>query len=171
MAMAPPPPPGPRTDQAAEPAPTEIERKYLLSALPERALGLTPAVLRQGYLPGERLIERIRCITLPDSTRWVRTVKLGAGLVRIEVEEDATPALGEALWALTTGKRVEKVRYAIPEGDLVWEIDAFTDRQLFLAEVELPHADHAVRIPDWLHPHVVREVTDEREFTNWSLAR
>jgi hypothetical protein len=36
---------------AASP-PMEIERKWLLSALPPRVRGLSPALLRQGYLPG-----------------------------------------------------------------------------------------------------------------------
>ena len=151
--------------------PREIERKWLLSALPPRVLGLMPSTLHQGYLPGDTLVERIRGITSGDRTVWIRTVKLGRGISRIEVEEPATAALGEALFALTRGKRVAKLRYAVTDGALTWEIDEFTDRALVLAEVELPREDTVVELPVWLAPYVVREVTNEREFTNWQLAR
>ncbi len=151
--------------------PMEFERKWLLSALPPRVRGLKPSMLRQGYLPGESLVERIRSITLAGKTTWIRTVKLGRGLARIEVEEAATPALGKALFALTKGKRVEKKRYAVADGELTWEIDDFTDRTLVLAEVEFPNAETTAEFPAWLAPYVVRDVTDETAFTNWKLAR
>ena len=151
--------------------PMEIERKWLLSALPPRVRGLTPDLLRQGYLAGETLVERIRSVSHRDAVQWIRTVKLGRGMARIEVEEETTDALGEALFALTNGRRVEKRRYAVRDDDLTWEIDDFTDRALVLAECELTHQDARVELPVWLAPYVVREVTGESEFTNWKLAR
>ncbi len=151
--------------------PTEIERKWLLTALPPQVRSVQPAEFQQGYLPGEALVERIRRETRGGETRWMRTVKLGRGLTRIEVEEEATAELGAALFALTTGRRVTKRRYAIPDRALTWEIDEFTDRDLVLAELELPSEDTAFTIPAWLTPFVVREVTGDREFTNWQLAR
>ena len=151
--------------------PMEIERKWLLSALPPRVRGLTPALLRQGYLAGETLVERIRSVSHRGTVRWIRTVKLGRGMSRIEVEEETTHALGEALFALTDGRRVEKRRYAVHEDELTWEIDDFTDRALVLAECELTHPDVRIELPLWLAPFVVREVTGETEFTNWKLAR
>ena len=151
--------------------PMEYERKWLLSALPPGVRGFSPALLRQGYLPGEVLVERIRQVTEGRTSRWFRTVKLGKGLARIEVEEETTAALGRALFALTKGRRVSKRRYAVPEGGLVWEIDEFTDRELFLLEVELPDATTTVELPGWLAQWVVKEVTDESSFTNWKLAR
>lgn len=151
--------------------PTEIERKWLLSALPPQTLRVQPADLWQGYLPGEALVERIRQETSDGTTRWMRTVKLGRGISRIEVEEETTPELGQALFALTAGRRVTKRRYAIPDGALTWEIDEFTDRELVLAELELPSEDTEIHIPAWLAPWVVREVTGDSEFTNWQLAR
>jgi CYTH domain-containing protein len=164
--------PTPPDTPAPPPAlPIEIERKWLLTALPPRASREVPAVLRQGYLPGETLIERIRATTRDGATSWVRTVKLGRGIARIEVEEPASPELGEALFALTGGRRVSKRRYTVSEGPWHWEIDEFADRPLVLAELELPDAETIVTLPDWLAPYVVREVTDESGFTNWQLAR
>jgi len=151
--------------------PLEIERKWLLSALPPQAVAAPVTDLAQGYLPGEALVERIRRRSNAGSVEWIRTVKLGRGIARIEVEEVAAPALGEALFALTEGRRVHKRRYTVADGARHWEIDAFTDRVLVLAELELDHADAVVEFPPWLAPYVLREVTDDRAFTNWQLAR
>ncbi|MDZ7632795.1 MAG: CHAD domain-containing protein [Gemmatimonadaceae bacterium] len=151
--------------------PMEYERKWLLSALPPRVLDTTPALLRQGYLPGDALVERIRSITRQRRTEWIRTVKLGRGMARIEVEERTTAALGRALYALTRGRRVTKRRFDVPDGELTWEIDDFTDRDLVLAEIEFAEGEGDVQVPAWLAPWIVREVTDDVDFTNWKLAR
>ena len=100
-----------------------------------------------------------------------RTVKHGRGVTRVELEERCTRALYRALWPLTDGRRVRKRRYEVPSGALTWEVDAFQDRELFVAEVELPAEDTEVVIPDWLMPYLVREVTGEDEFVNRNLAR
>lgn len=155
----------------ASPAGVEIERKYLLSGLPESCHAVEPLELDQGYVPGERLIERIRRIRSAGHERYVRTVKSGRGLTRIEIEEDCDRATFETLWALTEGKRVQKKRYRVESGGFVWEIDAFTDRELFLAEVELDDAETEVVIPEWLAPHLVRDVTSEDTYVNANLAK
>lgn len=152
-------------------APVEIERKYLLSGLPPKCREVEPATIDQGYLPGTKLIERVRRTRTSQGETHRRTVKLGAGVRRIEVEEECAPELFEALWALTVGRRVRKRRYRVAEGERVWEIDAFDDRDLTLAEIELASEDEEVAIPEWLAPHVVREVTDEPEYVNANLAK
>ncbi len=148
----------------------EIERKYLLRAVPARATAAPVADIEQGYLPGTRLIERVRRIRAGCTTRYYRTVKLGAGVERIQVEEETSREVFDVLWTLTAGKRIRKRRYTVatPGGD--WEIDDFLDRQLVLAEIELTRADSPVEIPDWLAPVVEREVTEEKGFTNYELA-
>ena len=150
----------------------EIERKYLLRKLP--ALDGLDAELRQieqGYLPGDRLAERVRRVKTPSGTQWYRTVKLGAGVSRIEVEEETTERIFRALWRLTRGRRVRKRRYAVRDGERVWEIDHFRDRRLVLAEVELPAEDTPVAVPEWLRAVLVREVTGDPAYVNLNLAR
>jgi CYTH domain-containing protein len=97
-------------------------------------------------------------------------VKVGTGLVRAEYEEEIAPGEFERLWPLTAGARVRKRRYRVPDGELVWEIDEFLDRELWLAEIELPSADTEVEVPEWLAPYVVRDVTGEPEYSNLRLA-
>ncbi len=149
----------------------EIERKYLLSGLPPRSKTGAVAEIRQGYLPGRRLVERLRHVRDDSGDRWVRTVKGGIGLTRLEVEEETTEPVFTRMWPLTRGRRLTKRRYTISDGGHTWEIDEFTDRDLVLAEVELPDPDAPVEIPAWLARHVVREVTGEREYANVTLAR
>jgi CYTH domain-containing protein len=149
----------------------EIERKYLLTGLPAEVRGADAAEIEQGYLPGERLTERLRHLRENGSERWVRTVKMGSGVVRTEVEEPTTKEIFAAMWPLTEGRRVRKRRYAVVDGPLTWQIDEFLDRNLVLAEVELPSETVTVEPPAWLAPLVVREVTTEPEYTNVNLAR
>lgn len=150
----------------------EIERKYLLRALPERAATAPSVEIDQGYLPGARINERIRRAVGPEGARYYRTVKAGSGLSRIEIEEDTTALFFETVWPLTRGVRVQKRRYTIWEGRDEWVVDEFLDREgLFLAEIELEHVDQRVSVPEWLAVVLIREVTNERDYTNHALAR
>lgn len=150
----------------------EIERKYLLRALPERVRSAPSLELDQGYIPGDRIRERIRRSKSSDGTKFYRTLKSGSGVQRTEVEDETTLEFFEAVWPLTRGARVSKRRYLVPDRDVVWEIDEFLDRSgLWLAEVELDHVDRNVVIPDWLAPVVDRDVTDDPAYTNRALAR
>jgi CYTH domain-containing protein len=90
---------------------------------------------------------------------------------RLELEEETSRELFERIWPLTAGRRLVKRRYRVRADELTWEIDQFLDRDLVLAEVELPAADTPVEPPAWLSPYLVREVTDEAEYTNLRLAR
>ena len=148
----------------------EIERKYLLSGVPPEAAAVEPLEIEQGWLPGERLVERLRRLRWNGSEAWYRTVKSGTGLERVELEEATPPEVFEGLWPLTEGRRVRKRRYRVPAGELTWEIDEFLERELVLAEVELPAADLAVEPPEWLRPYVVREVTGDPQYENRHLA-
>jgi adenylate cyclase len=127
--------------------------------------------IAQGYLPGERLQERVRRVRgAGEPARYYRTVKLGSGLSRTEVEEEADAATFRRLWPLTQGRRIRKLRFKVPDGDLTWEIDRFRGRRLFLAEIELPSEEYEVRIPEWLRDAIDRDVTGEDEYVNVNLA-
>jgi CHAD domain-containing protein/CYTH domain-containing protein len=148
----------------------EHERKYLLSALPPRASEEPGIEIAQGWVPGAQLRERVRRVRGPDGERYFRAIKRGAGAARLEVEEETTRAVFDGLWPLTEGRRVSKVRHRIEDGALVWEVDAFTDRELFVAEVELPAATTAVALPEWLRPFVERDVTEDPAYKNETIA-
>lgn len=163
----------------------EIERTYLLDALPALPGTAERWRLEQGYLPERKASAgetadhspegRLRRITAPDGrTRLEHTIKRGSGLVRSEEHLAITPERFEQLWPLTRGRRLAKTRYRVPCDDgnerRVWEIDDFDDLELVLAEVELPEANAAAPIPGWLSPHIIREITNEKQYRNYELA-
>jgi CHAD domain-containing protein/CYTH domain-containing protein len=150
----------------------EIERKYLLTDMPPLPADAIRTDIAQGYLPGDRLRERVRRVRRRgEPARYYRTVKVGSGISRVELEEECDQATFRRLWSLTKGRRVRKLRFRVAAGDLTWEIDRFRDRKLVLAEIELPSEDHEVPLPDWLAEHVVRDVTGEDEYVNANLAK
>lgn len=151
---------------------TEIERKFLLTRLPAVVAEAPSVEIEQGHLPGETVIERIRRVRYADGgDKWFRTIKSGNGVKRVELEEEADATFGRAMWRLTTN-RLRKRRYSIRQADdFTWEIDDFLDRNLVLAEIELPTADTTFDIPAWLTEVLDREVTDDPEYSNARLAR
>jgi CHAD domain-containing protein/CYTH domain-containing protein len=149
----------------------EIERKYLLRSLPKDAPPATVVSIDQGYMPGEKLVERVRRERVDGRAIYYRTVKVGEGLTRTELEEETTRPVFEALWPLTKGQRIRKRRHRIESDGHCWEIDEFLGRRLFLAEVELDDPSESVALPDWLEPVVTRDVTDDEAYGNRKLAR
>ena len=154
----------------------EIERKYLLRFLPDEARDGRRLDIDQGYVPGDELHERIRRVSVRHASgrtdvHFYRTVKLGEGVARTEIEEETTEAIFGVLWPLTRGRRLRKRRFEVEADGRTWEIDEFKNRDLVLAEIELDSEDDDVRFPEWLEPAVQREVTTEPEFQNINLAR
>jgi adenylate cyclase len=145
--------------------PREIERKFLLRDEAWRA-GASGKPYRQGYLSTE-----------PDRTVRVRvagdlaflTVKgRSQGASRAEYEYPLPRAdAEEMLDHLCLRPLIEKTRYRVPYGGLVWEIDEFSgdNAGLVVAEVELEAEDQPVALPPW----VGREVTGDPRYANASL--
>jgi CYTH domain-containing protein len=162
---------GERLSARRRAGPLEIERKFLLSDLPPHARDAVPLEIDQGWMAGQMVSERVRRTRAPGSETYSRTIKLGEGVVRSEYEEPMTPEVFQSLWPLTASRRISKRRYPVPDGDRIWEIDEFLDRELVLAEVELENEGEEVVPPEWLKPYVVRDVTGEPEYVNLNLAK
>ena len=150
----------------------EIERVWLLSAMPAIPRGAERWMIEQGYLDAASGTEgRVRSITHPDGRReFVHTLKSGEGLVREESERPLAAEDFDRLWPATLGRRIRKVRHRVREGALVWEVDEFLDWPLAMAEVELPDASAEVTHPAWLRAVLGREVTSDPRYRNSALA-
>ena len=149
-------------------APLEIERKFLLDALPDLPPGATAYRMEQGYFPDA---VRLRRSVAPDgSIECTHTLKKGTGLVRQEIERTIAEQEFDDLWPRTEGRRLRKTRHRITEAGFTWEIDEYDDIDLVLAEVELPTPDTEAPPPPWLIPHIIREVTDDPDYQNYRLA-
>ena len=145
----------------------EIERKFLVRVLPENLKTYGSVVIQQGYLAAtERGEVRLRRC---GADCYV-TLKSGQGLKRGEEEVGLDEDQFSVLWPLTAGKRVEKIRYIIPLGALVIELDLFHDglEGSYLAENEFPWVSEAERFtpPDWLG----KDVTQDESYKNKNLA-
>lgn len=145
----------------------EIERKFLVQAAP--TLNEAERVeIEQGYIvatPGDAEVRLRR-----QGEQLLLTAKRGAGLVREEVEIELERAQFEALWPLTDGMRLSKVRYLLRTGDREIELDVYEGELdgLSVAEVEFPSEAQAESFqpPGWLGP----EITGDERYANRALA-
>lgn len=149
----------------------EIERKYVLAGLPERLKGAEYLILAQGWIPGRRIHERVRKVRSGGGERYYRTLKLGSGMTRTEIEEPMPRTLWRKLWPLTEDLRIRKRRYEVREDTHLWQVDEFLDFDLVLAEVELSDIDEDVNPPGWLAPWIEADVTGVTDYENLTLAR
>jgi CYTH domain-containing protein len=147
----------------------EIERKFLVATAPEAEVLGAGAQLRQGYLALDGDVEvRVR---LAGAAAWL-TIKAGSGLARTEVELPLAPSDAEVLWAITAGRRVEKVRHAVAIAEEVTaEVDRYQGDLDGLCTVEVEFADqqqaHAFVPPPWFG----RELTGDPGWSNAALAQ
>ncbi len=147
----------------------EIERKFLLSQMPDIPLQSTVSV-RQGYITESEDSVEVRLRQKGD--RFFMTVKKGQGLVREEGEISITPEDFNRLWPMTRGRQVEKTRSKSDLGNgLVAEIDVFSGdlEGLMLCEVEFKDPDQAEQFtPPWWFG---TDVTQDSRYKNKSLAQ
>jgi|TARA_B110000116_G_scaffold238515_1_gene225397 adenylate cyclase len=147
----------------------EIERKFLVNMdlLPDLPVGIA---IKQGYLPSSNnTVTRVRlkgeCAFLT-----IKGENNATGTSRLEFEYAIPLADAEQLIAeLCVVPTVEKVRYEIPLGSHVFELDIFNgDNQgLLVAEVELTAEDETFERPEWL----ALEVTGDARYYNSSLVK
>ena len=146
----------------------EIERKFLVGRTPPGLDRYPHEAIRQGYLALDPDGTEVRVRQKGDL--FFQTIKRGGGLRRIEVEILLARAQFEALWPLTEGRRVEKVRYDIAYEDRVIELDVYSGALsgLLTAEVEFSslEAAAAFRAPPWLGD----DITGDPRYKNVNLA-
>jgi CYTH domain-containing protein len=147
----------------------EIERKFVLPGPPPGLDRHPSQPIRQGYLAvaGDGVEVRIR----RRGETATLTVKSGPAQVRVEEELEIDARRFDALWPLTEGRRLAKVRHVVALGDgLEAEVDVYADalEGLVTAEVEFPDeaASAAFAPPAWLGV----EVTGDARFANQGLA-
>lgn len=145
----------------------EIEKKYLVSRMPENLDQYESKKIAQGYLCTEPVV-RIR----RSNDSCYLTCK-GAGLmVREEYNLPLTEEAYEHLAGKTDGLLIEKTRYLIPlEGHLTAELDVFEGclAPLTLVEVEFDSVEEAKAFtpPEWFG----EDVTESGKYHNSYMSR
>ncbi|MBI5480810.1 MAG: CYTH domain-containing protein [Deltaproteobacteria bacterium] len=143
----------------------EIERKFVLREVPERAR-LGPGVaIAQGYLQSGLRLRR-------KGDRYYLTLK-GAGALSHEEWETEMPAWAFArLWPLTAQRRLEKTRYEVPEGPHTLEVDEYHGRLAGLWTLECEFSSEAeagaFSLPAWAASAL--DVTADYSYRNSNLA-
>ena len=143
----------------------EIERKFLVQGGGWRQG--TGQRLVQGYLNRDKA--RTVRVRVAGDAAFLTIKGANVGATRAEFEYPIPRGDARALLALCDGPLVDKVRYRIPAGNVVWEVDEFAgdNAGLVVAEVELPSEDAAFVRPDWLG----EEVTHDARYFNSNLAQ
>ncbi|MDX1708701.1 MAG: CYTH domain-containing protein [Desulfobacterales bacterium] len=146
----------------------EIERKFLVAEPPPELDSVARVSIRQGYVAIDDSNFELRFRQKDES--FYQTIKQGSGLVRQEYEIALTRDQFNLVWPLTEGRRIQKVRYKLPAGDLICEVDIFGEplKGLQLVEVEFDTLEQSSSfVPlNWFG----NEVTDDSRYKNRHLA-
>jgi CYTH domain-containing protein/thymidylate kinase len=161
-----------------EPEPMEVERKFLI-AYPDLAqLEAMPHCqkvdIMQTYLKAPAGEEtRVRQRGCNGSYIYFKTTKRRIShLKRVEIEERLGQAeyLSLLMEADPDYRPIHKTRYCLVWHSQYFEIDVYPFWQdQAIVEIELSQEGDPVEFPDFLQ--VIREVTQEEDFTNRALAR
>ncbi len=146
--------------------PVEIERKFLVQG-DYKSLAVSHSRIKQGYIcSGRGRTVRVR---LRDDKGYL-TIKgpsLNGGLSRYEFEKEISVDEALSLLCLCEPGMVDKIRWLVPVGKHVFEVDEFfgENEGLVLAEVELAEEAEDFERPAFLG----MEVTGDRRYYNSSL--
>lgn len=151
----------------------EIERKFLVSSDDWRAAAHAVIPMAQGYINDTAAMDsgaqkasvRVR---IQGDEAYLNIKSRELGHTRQEFEYPVPVNEARELLALCVGGLIDKRRYLVQHGGLLWEVDEFLgdNAGLVVAEVELESANQVFAKPDWAGA----EVTDELRYYNLALA-
>lgn len=147
----------------------EIERKFLVNSLKFKEEAINSFEIAQGFLnthPERTVRVRIK------GNKGFLTVKgksNESGTSRFEWETEISITEVKQLLQLCEEGIIEKIRYHIPKGNHLFEVDEFfgDNSGLIIAEVELNHENEAFEKPSWLG----NEVTGQIQYYNSQLSK
>lgn len=148
---------------------TEIERKYLVNSDVFLMLYKSENRIVQGYLSSvpERTV-RVR-IKGEKGYLTIKGKSNESGLSRMEWEKEIDVIEAEMLLQICESGVIEKIRYDIPFGNHIIEVDVFEgeNKGLIIAEIELKSETEIFEKPDWLG----QEVTGDVRYYNAYLSK
>ena len=144
----------------------EIERKFLVNG-DFRSESRSSVHIVQGYLSSDpHRTVRVR-VYGDKAFITVKGCSDNAGIARFEWEKEIEVQDALQLLALCEPEVIDKVRYLVPAGDYVYEVDEFhgENEGLIVAEIELLSVDSEFDKPQWLG----KEVTGDKRYYNSML--
>ena len=145
----------------------EIERKYLISSIPEDLLPYKCRLIEQGYLSTNPVV-RVR----KDNDEYYLTYKGNGLLAREEANLPLTKESYEHLIQKADGNIITKHRYEIPDGTgKTIELDIFDGvfKGTIVAEVEFESIEEANSYiaPSWF----IQDVTNDPQYHNSNMSK
>lgn len=155
----------------------EIERKFLVISDAFKKEASSKYTIKQGYLSS--VPERTVRIRTMDAKGFL-TIKgksSDSGVSRFEWEKEINYNEALQLLGLCENGCIEKIRYEVPKGRFLFEIDVFAGQNegLIVAEVELKSENDFFEKPFWLGEEVTGDsryynsYLSNTPFKNWSV--
>ena len=145
---------------------TEIERKFLVVGDGWRESAVSETRYRQGYLSSQANASvRVR---VGAGRAFLNVKSAHLGIRRHEFEYEIPLADAEEMLAsLAERPCIDKVRYRVPQGPHIWEVDVFegANAGLVVAEVELQSEEERFEVPNWAG----EEVSHDPRYLNVNL--
>jgi len=146
----------------------EIERKFLVLSDAFKAAATTQNRIVQGYLNSDP--ERTVRVRIKGNKGFLTIKGKGnaSGTTRLEWEKEIPVSDAELLLPLCEKGMIDKIRYEVPVGKHVYEVDVFSGDNdgLIVAEIELNTEEELFEKPSWLG----KEVTGEERYYNAFLS-
>ncbi|MGY0391095.1 CYTH domain-containing protein [Bizionia sp. KMM 8389] len=155
----------------------EIERKFLVNSQDFKAESAKEIRIIQGFLNTHKArTVRVR-IKGELGFITVKGVSTNDGLSRFEWEKEIPKTDAQDLLELCEPGVIDKIRYEIPYGNHIFEVDEFfgDNEGLVVAEVELQHHTEVYKKPNWLGVEVTGDTKyynsqlSKNPFKNWNL--
>jgi adenylate cyclase len=147
----------------------EIERKFLVKSDVYKQFAVRSNLIKQGYLNSNP--ERTVRVRIKDNEGFLTFKGMGnnSGITRFELEKVISLAEAEQLMHLSEKGIIHKIRWEIPAGKHLFEVDEFFGDNigLVIAEIELEAEQESFLVPDWLG----QEVTADERYYNAYLSR
>ena len=147
----------------------EIERKFLVTSTAFLDEFRAKNRIVQGYLSSvpERTV-RVR-IKGDKGYLTIKGKSSDSGMSRMEWEKEIALEEAEQLLRLCEAGVIDKIRYEIPVGKHLYEVDIFSGENegLILAEIELQSENETFEKPNWLG----MEVTNDTRYYNAYLSQ
>lgn len=149
----------------------EIERKFVLSSIPE---GLPKLKIKQGYLQSDknRTVRVRSLINQKNKSTYYITIKgpsNSSGMSRFEYESIISNNDAEKLFDLCYFPLIIKNRYIYMYDGMKWELDSFSgdNKGLLIGEVEIVNETIDFQKPEF----VIKEVTGNPKYYNSMLQK
>lgn len=145
--------------------PYEIEHKYLVVNDSFKDMASGKVEIRQGYL--NRNPDRTVRIRTMGTNGYLTVKSRNHGAKRLEFEYQIPGHDAEEILKLAEPGIVEKTRWFVPYGNLIWEVDEFHGSQkgVIVAEVEIPVDGIVYEKP----PFIGQDITGDPAFYNSNM--